>query len=338
MPANRLDDLAWYLDPTANESGELGIRHSYMASLATALNYTTGELNPVWLMGTSAFAFRIFINEVMCPSAMSVFDWSTVLPEAIEQYGYGCVYMSRLWDEDDKEEERREAARTAIVEGIDRGAPAIVWDIGGHEWGLIVGYDENKHMYDTLTHRGESSSLPFEKLGRNGIDILSVAIPGERNGRSREEVVLRSLKAAIAHAEQKEWIDRPDYQDGLPAYDLWALLYNRWALILAHGKADKIPPDIPRHAAYYAAHYYSARCYARDYLSSIANGSEPLRRAAASYEAVASQLKPVWDHASKITKPESEALSRVAENIRSAKTAEQEGISHIREYVAQVSG
>lgn len=338
MPAKRLDDLTWYVDRTATEKGELGIRHSYTASLATALNYTTGELDPVRLMGTSAFAFRIFINEVMCPSAMSVFDWSTILPEAIEQYGYGCVYLSRLWDEDDKEEERREAARTAIVEGIDRGAPAIVWDIAGHEWGLIVGYDENRQIYETLTYQGESSSLPFEKLGRNGIDILSVGIPSERNGRSREEVILRSLKAAIAHAEQREWVDRPQYQDGLPAYDLWALLYDRWALILAHGKGDRIPSDIPSHAAYYATHHYSARCYARDYLRSIANGSETLQRAAASYEAVASQLKPVWDHALTLSKPDSKALSRMAENIRSAKAAEQEGISHVREYVSQASG
>jgi len=338
MPAKRLDDLAWYVDRTANERGELGIRHSYMASLATALNYTTGELDPVWLMGTSAFAFRIFISEVMCPSAMSVFDWSTILPEAVEQYGYGCIYTSRLWNEGDKEEERREAAHTAIVEGIDRGAPAIVWDIAGHEWGLIVGYDENTHTYDALTHQGKSSSLPFEKLGRNGIDILSVAIPRERNGRSRDEVILGSLKAAIAHAEQKEWMDRPQYQDGLPAYDLWALLYDRWALILAHGKGDRIPPDIPNHAAYYAAHYYSARCYARDYLKSIANGNAALRRAAASYEDVASLLKRVWDHAVALTTPDGTALSRAAENIRSAKTAEQEGISHIREYVSQASG
>jgi hypothetical protein len=289
-------------------------------------------------MGTSAFAFRIFINEVMCPSAMSVFDWSTILPEAVEQYGHHCVYTSRLWDEGDKEEEKREAAHAVIIEGIDRGAPAVVWDIAGHEWGLIVGYDNNKQTYHTLTHQGESSSLPFEKLGRNGIDILSVAIPGQPNGRGREEVILRSLKAALTHAEQKEWMDRPTYQDGLPAFDLWALLYDRWALILAHGKGDRIPSDIPRHAAYYAAHYYSARCYARDYLHSIANGNETLRRAAASYEDVASLLQPVWDHARTLTKPDSKALSRMAENIRSAKAAEQEGISHMRDYVTRAAG
>ena len=32
----------------------------------------------------SAFAFRIWVNEIFCPSAMSVFAWHRVLPEGIE--------------------------------------------------------------------------------------------------------------------------------------------------------------------------------------------------------------------------------------------------------------
>ena len=76
------------------------------------------------------------------------------------------------------------------------------------------------------------SSQEFGKLGQNNIKILSVAIPGEPNQRSREEIIHNSLRAAVAHAEQKEWADRPDYANGLPAYDMWALTHERWAMIL----------------------------------------------------------------------------------------------------------
>ncbi|MEJ2721913.1 MAG: hypothetical protein P8181_12365, partial [bacterium] len=84
-----------------------------MASVATALSHIGVEVDPSWLMGTSGFAFRIYINEVMCPSAASVFRWAAILPETIEQAGYHCGYVSRLWNEEAKEAERRAEAHEA---------------------------------------------------------------------------------------------------------------------------------------------------------------------------------------------------------------------------------
>ncbi len=335
MSVKKLENIKWYVDQEAIEKGEPGIYHSFMASLATAFHYMNGRLDPSWLMGSSAFAFRIFINEVMCPSAMSMFDFSAILPEAIEQAGYKCTYVCRYWNEEEKEEEKRNEAHAAIVEGIDRGIPAIVWDIADAEWGLIIGYDPEGQLYETLTSKGKPSSLHFEKLGRNGIDILSVAIPGRPNKREREEVILRSLKAAVAHAEQKEWIDeRPKYQDGLAAYDLWALMFDRWAMIVEAGRGDNIGSDIPRFAAYYAGHHYSVRCYARNYLKAIAQSDDILVQASSHYEEVACHLKPVWDCFSEKRMPEGEVLRSLAQNIRSARNAEDEGIKWIREYLA----
>ena len=337
MSSTTLKNVTWYSDPVAHKNGDPGIYHSFVASLASLLNHVTGELDPVWLMGSSAFAFRIFINEVMCPSAMSVFSWSHILPEAVRQSGYDCIYVSRMWEEARQEEEKREQAHAAIVEAIDRGVPAVVWDIADCEWGLITGYDEEKRTYQTLTCAGKPSSLLFEKLGKNGIDVLSVAIPGEANHRSREEIILNSLKAAVAHAEQKEWMDRPKYQDGLPAFDLWALLFERWALLLEAGKAPKIPADIPDRSKYYAGHHYSARCYARDYLKTIADGNDSLKKASSSYAQVASCLKPLWDHFSENRKNDVQTLRSFSQNIKEAKLAEEEGIGHIIEYLRGAS-
>ena len=333
MSSNMLKSVTWYSDPAAGENGEPGIYHSFVAGLASALNHVKGELDPVWLMGSSAFAFRIFINEVMCPSAMSVFNWSYILPEAVRQAGYDCIYVSRMWEEVRQEKEKREQAHAAIVEGIGRGVPAVVWDIAGCEWGLIIGYDQEKRTYQTLTHRGKPSSLSFEKLGKNGIDVLSVIIPGEPNRRNRDEVILNSLKAAVAHAEQKEWMDRPKYQYGLPAFDLWALLLERWTLLLEAGKDPKIPADMPDFSKYYAGHHYSARCYARDYLETIADGSDLLKEASRSYAEVASCLKPLWDHFSEKRKTDEKILRSFSQNIKDAKRAEEKGIGYIREYL-----
>ncbi|MGD2153268.1 MAG: hypothetical protein PVG79_08355, partial [Gemmatimonadales bacterium] len=200
MYRKRIEGIEWYVDRKAEEHGEPGICHSYTACLATAINHVAGSLEPAWLMGGSGFAFRSFVNEVFCPSAMSIFNWADVLPEAMEQAGYECRYISRMWDDGALEKQRQEEAHAAIVEGIGRGTPAIVWDVADVEWGLIVGYDDDGKSYDVLSSVGRSTSLPYEKLGKNGIDVLSVAIPGGANRRSRDEIVLNSLKVAIAHA------------------------------------------------------------------------------------------------------------------------------------------
>jgi len=50
--------------------------------------------------------------------------------------------------------------------------------------------------YAILTHRGVPSTLSFDELGQNGVDILSGAVPGAANGRSAPEIPTRSLEAA----------------------------------------------------------------------------------------------------------------------------------------------
>jgi hypothetical protein len=333
MSAKRIEGITPYVDRAAAERGEPGISHAYMTGLATALNHIAGDLDPAWLMGASAFAFRSFVNENFCPSAMSVSDWS-VLPEAVRQAGYHCVYVERLWHESEQEQERREQAHAAIAEGIDRGAGAVVWDAYDDDWGLIVGYDDEKKSYVVLTDRGRPTSLAFDRLGRNGIDILSVAIPGGPNGRTRDEVVVNSLRAAVSHAEGEEWTERPAYENGLAGYDLWAAAFDKWALIVGAVRGERLPGDLPHWVRYYADVHYSARCYARDYLRELATEDPGLQSVASCYEEVASCLKPVWDRSPEVPRPDAELLRSLADSIRSARVAEEQGIARIKEYLA----
>jgi hypothetical protein len=336
MNKKKLENIKLFTDMNAINNNEPGIYHSYMVCLATALNYIMGDLDPVWLMGSSAFAFRIFINEIMCPSAMSVFSFKEVLPKAIEQAGYNCIYVQRMWDETDKEEIKRKEAHSLILEGLERGVPAIVWDLCETEWGLIIGYNDEQELYYILSHEGKESSLNFNKLGRNGIDILSVAIPGKQSLDNRDERIINSLKIAVSHAEGKEWIDeRPKYQNGIAAFDLWASIFEKWAWIVDAGKDNMIKLDTLDFAGYYAGHYYSARCYARDYLKQIAKGNKYLQKASTVYSIVAEYLKPLWLYFSENKKPDSEILKSFAQNIINAKSSEKEGIELIKTYLNQ---
>jgi hypothetical protein len=338
MTGGKLENVTWFVDQTAKSRGEPGIYHSYCGSLATAINYMDSDVDPTWLMGASGFAFRLFVNEVLCPSAMSIFDWASILPEAVEQAGRQCVYVSRLWDESDKEEERRAQAHKAIAAAIERGTPAVVWDVADCEWGLIIGHNDQAQSYDVLDHHGRPASLGYDKLGQRGIKILSVAIPGSPNGRDREDILYNALRTAVAHATQQEWTERPKYENGLAAYDLWASALEKWAAVLAAGKGERIGFDVSFFATYNAGHHYSARCYAREFLRGFASRNEALHEALLCYEEVTARLKPVWDCFSQSQEATPEILTSLADSIRGAKASEARGVDAIKRYLAAPSG
>jgi hypothetical protein len=333
MASKIIENIKWFTDLSSKERKEPGIVHSYMASLATAINFKTGNFDPAWLMGTSGFAFRIWINEIMCPSAMSIFDFNSILPEAIEQSGYHIQYISRLWDEGDKEEEKRLEAHETIISELENDCPSVVWDVEGAEWGLIIGYDDHDSTYSALSGSGKPVRLPYEKLGRNGIDILSVAIPTEPNKRAREKIITNSLKIAVAHSEQKEWTERPKYENGLLAYDMWAQIFDRWVLLVDAGRTKNVGVDLVHFTRYYSSHYASARCYARDYLCNISNGNEHLKKASEAYKNVALHLKKVWLQSPDKLDAEADLLRSLSQNVKDAKASEEEGIAYIKEYL-----
>ena len=334
MHSNRIENLSWYIDREARDRDEPGLVHSFVGSAATVLNHVSESFDPVEFMGASGFAFRLSVNETLCPSAMSVFDFRGILPETLEQAGRHAEHITCLWDEKEEEQQRRAAAHGAIVAAVDCGLPPIVWDVRDAEWGVITGYNSDRRVYQTLNHRGEADELPFDRLGRNGIDILSVVIAGDANGRKREELIRAALRVAVDHADQREWTERPEYQNGLVAYDTWATIYDRWAMIVTKGDPDLIEHDLCRWSRYYAAHYYGARCYTRDYLASLGADNEVLKKAAACYKRVASHLRPVWKDSPQSKRADPNQLARLATAIRQAKDAEVEGLGFIREYLA----
>lgn len=318
-----IEGANWFVDQSAISNGEPGIFHSYIAALASVIELKQGHADPVWLMGTSAMAFRIWVSDVMCPSAMSVFDWVGILPESTEQSGYEVTYISRLWHEEHIKEKRRLEAQDKIIEAIDNGTPAIVWDTDVPEWGLIVGYDNDKRAFRTLSCENEVGTMPYALLGQRAIEILSVSIVGSKNRRTEEEIIHNSLKKAVGHWDKMEFMDRPKYQDAADAYDLWADC-------IRPQNNSEISLDFSK---YYADHYYGARCYARDYLDRIAGDDELLKKASKCYSKVASELRLVWEAFSMEKRPKDETRIPLSEQILKAKEAEAEGISHLRKYL-----
>ena len=316
MVAQRIQGVTIDWDAGAALRREPGIYNSYMGALAGVLRYLGRPVDPAWLMGVTGWAFRIHVHETLCPSATSVYDWSTVLPETVAQVGYDAMHVHGFFSP-----EQQNKAHEAIVKGLAAGMPAIVWDIGLPEWGLVVGYDAAESRYHTIDCLGREGELPCDQLGHREIEALSVTVVGKPNVRTREQVVRRALELAVRHGSGGEWAQRPVYQDGPAAYGLWAAALEQG---LTH------PEGVP--SGYYAGHYVGARCYARDFLKALAVEDAALAPAAEAYACVAAELLPVW-HAYRERTPERDVARDCATLLRRARAVEEQGLALLAEWL-----
>jgi hypothetical protein len=321
---NALERVRQVIDHDAVARGEPGLTHSFVASLATAVDCAGYVVDPIHLMGTSGFAFRIWVESRLLPNAMNGFDWQAILPEAVHRAGFDCTHIHRFEQEIHVEEERRLAAHEGIVQSIDQGVPAIVWDPSDPPmWGLVVGYNDPMQIYRTKAFWGYDMPLAYSRLGRRDVNRLSVILLGEPNEEDDEAVIRSSLESALLHAQGNEGRQLSDIQSGLAAFDIWAELL--------------MPGALAEHelqfSDYYAEMFFSFRCYARDYLRSIAHDNGRLLAAGDAYAMVADELREVYIGFGEQRRPPDARLKELAACVRRAKEAEEEALNNISAYL-----
>ena len=200
------------------------------------------------IVATSGFAFRMWVNgDCLCPSAMSIWDFKQQKPWT-ENGGLVCDYVERLWNEDTVEKERRLAAIEIIKNSIDNGVASVVWDLGDCEWGLVIGYDDEKMCLYTLKINGCEDSLPYENLGKMEIPLLSVLTIIGENENSSDQLVSDTKKLALSHLRGEEWCENAK---GLAAYDA-----------LINFIANKLSADTTWELEYYLGTYAALKWYA----------------------------------------------------------------------------
>ncbi|MBU1050916.1 hypothetical protein KKG90_12945 [Candidatus Bipolaricaulota bacterium] len=323
---NALKRVRRVIDYDAVERGEPGLTHSFVASLATAMDCAGYITDPVDLMGASGFAFRIWIEQRLLPNAMNAFDWEAVLPAAVQRAGFSCEHIRRYEREADLEAPRRTQAHTAITRSIDRGAPAIVWDPSDPPmWGLITGYNDFTQIYDTSAFWGYSIPLAYDKLGRRDVDCLSVILLGEPRDLGEDLVLKQSLHAALLHAQGYEGRQFDRVRSGLAAY-------ARWAELLQPGF---LADHEFQFADYTAEMFYAFRCYARDFLKAKGQDSSLLHNASRAYADVADNLREVHEAFQAEKRPADLTLRRLRERILCARASEIDALNHIADFLGQ---
>jgi len=233
-----------------------GFLFSFAKSLSAAVKNSPYSDLCEDIIATSGFAFRMWVDpDVLCPSATSIWDFESQ-KKWVENGGLICDYVGRYWEQDDIEEERRRKATEIIKESIDRGIPAVSWDIGVPEWGLIIGYNDEESSFEALSIMGEYLKMPYEILGKREIPILSVLTVTGRQDKSREDIYHDTLKTAISHLRGKEWCD--NNRSGLEAYPALMAFFD-----------GKYSQDLSWNMEYYLGTYGALKYYAYRYFEKV---------------------------------------------------------------------
>ena len=193
-----------------------GYLFSFAKSLACAGKNSPWPEYAEDIVAASGFAFRMWVSPDLCPSATSIWDFESQKPW-VENGGLTCDYVGRYWEQEDIEEERRLEAIKIIKASIDRGIPAVSWDIGVPEWGLITGYDDDRQVLYTLAITMERPEMPYNVLGKRELPILSVLTVTGCTGKSKEDILQDTMKLAVSHLKGEEWCDNAKGLDAYPA-------------------------------------------------------------------------------------------------------------------------
>ncbi len=224
-----------------------GYLFSFAKSLAAAVKNSPYSNYSEDIIATSGFAFRMWIASDLCPSATSIWSFNQQ-KKWVENSGITCDYVERLWGQDNLEVERRHVAYDMIKKSIDNGIAAISWDIGIPEWGLIIGYDDERQKYATLSITGKEDEMDYSALGTREIPILNVLTITGINNKLQDNIISDTLKLAKGHLKGEEWCDN---KKGLEVYPT----------LISFFECD-FDPNISWNLEYYLGTYAPLKWYA----------------------------------------------------------------------------
>jgi hypothetical protein len=232
---------------------QTGYLFSFAKSLSCAVKNSPWPEYAEDIIATSGFAFRMWVSADLCPSATSIWEFGKQ-PAWVTSGGLNCEYTERLWNEDAIEEKRRFAAVEQIKKSIDNGVPAVSWDIGVPEWGLIIGYDDESQMFSTLAINGEGE-MPYDVLGKRELPLLSVLTITGISGKTQDEILKDTLRMAASHLKGEEWAGNAK---GLEAYPA----------LIKHFEAG-FNPDASWNMEYFLGTFGALKYYAWKYFDKV---------------------------------------------------------------------
>ncbi|HLN64373.1 MAG TPA: hypothetical protein VK464_22870 [Symbiobacteriaceae bacterium] len=198
-------------------------RVALIGALGGLLAYAGRDLPQAYVMGATGHAFRLTLDLVISPSAPVELNFHDVFP-LWENLGAWFKRTGARPNDENFAAVRADVLQR-IRDSVDRGRPAMAYDLMGlPEYGLVVGYDEDRLACLTLNNPDEpewmavSTWPPQEHAQFTRADVIELLDVAPAFDRRRTEVA--SLRFAVEHfwepPSRDMWL-----QHGLKAYEFW---------------------------------------------------------------------------------------------------------------------
>jgi RNA polymerase sigma factor (sigma-70 family) len=176
------------------------------------------ELTLTEIMGISGEAFRLNVATGCHWRGISTYDWSYAAYHAMERLGWQVKCFGRPGRPMVTPEQQVQIIQI-LHESIDKGIPAILWNLSINEFGFVYGYDDHAR---TILYKGfgqQAKTYSYDQLGRTqeGPGLFVAAIGRRVSAPAALPAVIASI---INHARGKE-PSIPGFAYGLDGYLLW---------------------------------------------------------------------------------------------------------------------
>lgn len=207
------------------------------------------ELTLSDVMGLTGHAFRMNIDrETVHIAGPTSFPGGYILRRNLCNLGFtSCLADAEAPLTPDKVER----TIALVQQSIDRGVPAIAFDLFIPEFGLIYGYDDDKRLF-YAKDVSKDGTITYEQFAEPKIDLLFVTTISESLPHSKYEILRMALDMIVDHARGREWMHvfEGKFAQGLAGYDAWiSVLQRRAADPHGHAYNTAVIADAREHAA-----------------------------------------------------------------------------------------
>lgn len=223
---------------------------SAASAIYGAVSYTDKKhLTLSDVMGFTGHAFRMNVDrEMMHVAAPTSFPGGYILRRNLCNLGFtSCLADPTAPLTPDKVEK----TVALVQQSIDRGVPAIAFDLFIPEFGLIYGYDDDQQLF-YAKDVSKDGTITYSEFADPKIDLLFVTTISESLPHSKYEMLRMALDMIVDHARGREWMHvfEGKFVQGLAGYDAWiSVLERRSADAHGHAFNTEVIADAREHAA-----------------------------------------------------------------------------------------
>lgn len=277
-----------------------------LASCLCPLMQAVGQ--PEWTMarlqGVLGHAFQFDMKEGGEHVNHDHLDWGPAL-DLLPQIAQFQTFMANEQDSDVDLPALKREVRDAVLAGLQRGVPALVWSPMSREiaashhhgvcWGLFIGYDEANETY-TIRHPFVEGAydVRYDEIGHAETEeSIWVKVYQQPSAADERAMHLTALRNAVAYAHSRRYAaddernaNRRALPHGFAAYDVWQQAF----------KSADVPVNVTHHHLEMLMYRrVAAAKYLRELAGFFPNTAASLETAATHYDREMDSLNPLHD-------------------------------------------